>query len=200
MYIIGVTGGVGAGKSAILHYIEEHYDCEVYLADQVAHIVKEPGQPCYFQLVELLGADILQEDGKIDKSRMAAKIFADGQLLQKVNDLIHPAVRIYLEERIRLAAEKGVSFLFIEAALLIETGYKNVVDELWYIYAEEPVRRTRLRTQRNYSEEKITQIMGSQLTEETFRKECDFVVDNSGDLKTACEQIDERLKKLISED
>ncbi len=200
MYIIGVTGGVGAGKSAILHYIEEHYDCEVYLADQVAHIVKEPGQLCYFQLVELLGADILQEDGKIDKSRMAAKIFADGQLLQKVNDLIHPAVRTYLEERIRLAAEKGVSFLFIEAALLIETGYKNVVDELWYVYAEESVRRTRLRTQRNYSEEKITQIMGSQLTEETFRKECDFVVDNSGDLKTACEQIDERLKKLISED
>lgn len=195
MRLIGVTGGVGAGKSAILSYIEKHYKCRVYLADEVAHLVKRKGEECYYQLVKLLGDEVLDEDGEIHKGKMAAMIFAEEELLERVNEIVHPQVRIYLEKRITEARESGdVELLFIEAALLIEAGYKEIVDELWYIYADEKVRRRRLIRSRGYSLEKIAQIMEAQLTEEIFRKESDFVIDNSGDLEESYKQIRKKLE------
>jgi len=196
MRLIGITGGVGAGKSTILEYIKAHYLCRIYLADEVAHVVKEPGQPCYKALVTLLGPGILAENGEIHRGRMAEKIFGDENLLEQVNGIVHPAVRIYLLERIRQAREDGrVELFFIEAALLIECGYREIVDEMWYIYAGEDARRERLRESRGYSPEKIRQIMGSQLTEEAFRAGSDFVIDNSGAPEDSFRQIRGRLEE-----
>lgn len=195
MRLIGVTGGVGAGKSAILSYIEKHYKCRIYLADEVAHLIKRKGEVCYEELVKLLGEEVLDENGEIHKGRMAAMIFADEELLEQVNQIVHPQVRIYLEKRIEEAQKSGeVELMFIEAALLIEAGYKEIVDELWYIYADVDVRRKRLIKSRGYSIEKIEQIMESQLTEDVFRRECDFVIDNSGDLEESYKQIREKLE------
>ncbi len=197
MRLIGITGGVGAGKSELLKYIEENYLCRIYLADRVAHEIQMPGQPCYHKLVELLGRQVLSEGGAIDRSVMAAMIFRDKQLLQQVNTLVHPAVQEYLLEKVAEAAnDPEVELFFIEAALLIEAGYKDIVDEMWYIYADAGVRRRRLRESRGYSEKKITQIMSSQLSEEIFRESCDLVIDNSGSLEESFCQIDERLKSF----
>ena len=195
MRLIGITGGVGAGKSTILDYRKAHYRCWIYLADEVAHKVKEPGQPCYKALVELLGLEILEEDGQIHKGRMAEKIFQDENLLEQVNAIIHPAVQTYLLEKIQEARQEGQTELFfIEAALLIECGYKNIVDEMWYIHAGEDVRRQRLLQSRGYTLEKIEQIMNSQLTEEAFRAGSDFVIDNSGEPEESFWQIRRRLE------
>lgn len=194
MKFIGITGGIGAGKSELLRYIQKHYRCEIYLADQVAHTVKEPGTPCFDRLVELLGRDIVGGDGQIDRAAMAEKIFADESLLQNVNDILHPAVKEFLLERLALARAAGeADFFFVEAALLIEGGYLALVDEMWYIYADEASRRQRLKASRGYSEEKIARIMSSQLGETQFRESCDIVIDNSGDLADSFRQIDERL-------
>lgn len=194
MKVIGITGGVGSGKSALLSYIKGKYDCEIILADEAAHRVKEPGQPCYQKLIELLTDDILNEDGTINKKEMAAKIFESDELLEKVNAIIHPAVKeMVLQEITRLKKEGNTCFFFIEAALLIECGYLNIVDEMWYIYAREDIRRKRLKESRNYTDEKINAIMDSQLKEEEFRKYCKVVIDNSGSLEDAYEQIDREL-------
>lgn len=194
MKVIGITGGVGSGKSALLSYIKGKYDCEIILADEAAHRVKEPGQPCYQKLIELLTDDILNEDGTINKKEMAAKIFESDELLEKVNAIIHPAVKeMILQEITRLKKEGKTCFFFIEAALLIECGYLNIVDEMWYIYAREDIRRKRLKESRNYTDEKINAIMDSQLKEEEFRKYCKVVIDNSGSLEDAYEQIDREL-------
>ena len=194
MRFIGITGGVGAGKSEILDYIRKHYSCEIYLADQVAHLVKQPGTKAYQALLSLLGQDVAGRDGLIDKGLMADRIFADPSLLEQVNGIIHPAVKAFLLERLERARVAGqVDFFFVEAALLIEGGYLALVDEMWYIYADEAVRRKRLRASRGYSEEKIARIMSSQLTEEQFRENCDYIIDNSGDFAESCRQIDERL-------
>ena len=195
MKFIGVTGGIGAGKTAVLSYIKEHYLCEVYLADQVAHEVKKSGTECYERLIQLLGTDVCGADGEIDKQKMAAKIFADRELLYKVNDIIHPAVKQYLLEKLNQAREKKQAELFfVEAALLIETGYGNLTDEMWYVYADEKERATRLMRDRGYSLDKANQIMASQLSEEEFRRSCDFVIDNSHGLTDAYEQIDKKLE------
>ncbi len=194
MKFIGVTGGVGAGKSRILEYIREHYPCEIYLADEVAHLVKQPGTACFDALVGLLGEEVLDRDGQIHKGRMADKIFADPELLGQVNGMIHPAVKDFLLERLETAREKGdVGLFFVEAALLIECGYRDLVDEMWYIYADEEVRRDRLK-KRGYDQEKIARIMSSQLSDEMFRANCDFVIDNSASLEESFGQIDRKLE------
>ncbi|MCI9435650.1 MAG: dephospho-CoA kinase [Lachnospiraceae bacterium] len=194
MRFIGITGGIGAGKSEILGYIKKHYSCEIYLADEVAHLVKQPGSRAYEELKELLGRDVIGRDGEIDRGAMADIIFAKPELLEQVNEIIHPAVKKYLMDRLTCAGREGrTALFFVEAALLIECGYLALVDEMWYIYADEAVRRNRLKLSRGYSDEKISRIMSSQLSEEAFRKNCDFVIDNSGDFGQTIRQITQKL-------
>lgn len=196
MKLIGITGGVGSGKSQVLSFIEEHYLCRIYLADEVAHIVQQKGQICYEEIVQLLGRDILGADGEIDRKKMAAKIFSDEALLEKVNEIVHPRVEEFIRGKIDEAEEEGdVELFFIEAALLIEVGYSHIVNEMWYIYTREDVRRSRLKESRGYSDEKISQIMSNQLSEEEFRKHCDFVIDNSGTLEDTHLAIKQRLEE-----
>ncbi|GFI03458.1 MAG: dephospho-CoA kinase [Lachnospiraceae bacterium] len=198
MKVIGITGGVGAGKSALLQYIKEKYCCKILMADEIAHKVKEPGQACYEEIVSLLSPEILEEDGTIHRGKMAVKIFGSEELLQKVNNLIHPAVKKMILDEITVAKAEGkLDFLFVEAALLIEDGYLDIVDEMWYIYAREEVRRRRLKESRNYTDEKIDAIMKSQLKEEIFRKYCSIVIDNSEGLPAAFRQIDRKLGEYL---
>lgn len=195
MRLIGITGGVGAGKTEILSYIGQHYNCKIYLADEVAHMIQTPGQACHERMVALLGQGVLAQDGSIDRGKLAARIFLDKNLLQKVNAIVHPAVRDYLEEAVRVAAQDGKTELFfIEAALLIENGYRDFVDEMWYIHASDEVRRKRLEKSRNYTRERIDNIMANQLSEEAFRRDSDFVIDNNGNLSEAYSQIKKRLE------
>lgn len=194
MKVIGITGGVGAGKSEILTYLRERTDCRVIIADKVAHELEKKGQVCYEKLVALLGEEILAEHGEIDKAKMAARIFADKQLLAQINSIVHPAVKEYIIGEIAKERKaEALSYLFIEAALLIEDGYEEIVDEMWYIHADENIRRERLATSRGYSEEKTDSIMRQQMSEEDYRRHCRIVIDNSKQLTDAYRQIDEKL-------
>jgi dephospho-CoA kinase len=192
--IIGITGGVGAGKSTVLSYIKEHYNCLVILSDDVANDIKKKGYPAYEELVELLGTEILGPDGEIDRAKMAKAIFNNKNKLKSVNNILHPAVNTYIINIVDDERQRNVyDFVFIEAALLIENGYDKIVDEMWYIFATEDVRRIRLKQSRGYSDEKITDILSNQLKDETFREYCAFVVDNSGSLDMAAMQIDSKI-------
>lgn len=200
MKIIGVTGGVGSGKTELLHYIEKNYRCRILLADKAAHEVMQKGGRIYEPLVALLGSSVLDSSGEINRKEMAARIFSQEELLGRVNALIHPAVREFIleavaEEREKAAAgaEDAVDYFFLEAALLIECGYRSVVDEMWYIYCDLAVRRERLKKSRGYSDGKIDSILSSQLTEAEFRSGSDVVIDNSGNLEDAYRQIREAL-------
>lgn len=194
MRLIGITGGVGAGKSEILDWISGHYNCIVLKADEIANQIKKPGEKCYESLCTLLGQEILQEDKTIDKQRMAEKIFADPALLKQVNDILHPAVKEYILQEIDRRRREGlIDYFFLEAALLIEDGYTEILDELWYVRADEQVRRARLKASRDYSDEKINRILKAQLAEEDFLKHCSVVIDNSGTKEEAYKQI---IKKL----
>lgn len=198
MRVIGITGGVGAGKSELLSYVEKNFNCRVILADQVAHLLQGKGEACYDALVEVLGRDCLGRDGSIDKKKMAEKIFTDSALLQKVNAIVHPAVKEWILSQIdKVKKEDILDFLFIEAALLIENGYENIADELWYIHADKEIREERLQTSRAYSNQKIEQIMASQLSEDVFRNHCTVVIDNGGTLEAACNQIHEKLEDYL---
>ena len=94
--IIGITGGVGAGKSAILEFLAQNYNARVIYSDIVANDIKKKGYPAYDELVMLLGEGILGDDGEIDKKKMAEAIFGDEKLLSKVNNILHPAVNTFI--------------------------------------------------------------------------------------------------------
>ncbi|MBR6380346.1 MAG: dephospho-CoA kinase [Lachnospiraceae bacterium] len=208
MKFIGITGGIGAGKSTVLDYIRANYSCVIYLADDVAKELEAPGMPVYRELVELLGEEILskefgvdpadQQEGlklrPIDTHKMAKKIFADESLLKAVNAIVHPAVRIYLTQRLEEERSSGKTELFfVEAALLIEAGYREFVDEMWYIYADPETRMERLMKNRGYSRDKAAGIMERQLSDEEFRSTCDIIIDNSGEPEETYRQIREIL-------
>lgn len=198
MKTIGITGGVGAGKSLVLNYIKEHYRAKIYMADDIANFLKEPGQSCYQPMIDLLGEDILDEDKRIDKAKMAEKIFAQRDLLQKVNAVIHPAVKAYVCAEIETESRKNEQdFFILEAALLIEEHYDEILDELWYIRADEEVRSERLKASRNYSDEKIRNIMNNQMSDAVFMEHCKVVIENNGDLVKTFRQIDEKLGEYI---
>lgn len=194
--MIGITGGVGAGKSEILSKIKTMCRCRIIIADETAHELEQPGKPCYQPLIDLLGEIILDHEQKIDKGKLAAAIFEDAsdERLRQVNRIVHPAVKEYILHEIEFERMQGrIDYLFIEAALLIEDGYIEICDELWYIYADRKIREQRLRETRGYSEEKIKGIMDAQSSEETFRKYCSLVIDNSHDIAAAEKQLRERL-------
>lgn len=190
MKIIGITGGVGAGKTKILSYIEAHYRCRIIRADEAAHRLYEPGQECHQKLVQFLGQEIVNADNTINKSKMAELIFGDKALLEGVNNIVHPEVKKYIRQQIAYEREKGaVDYFFIEAALLIEERYDQIVDELWYVHSDAAVREKRLAAGRNYSAQKTVDIMRGQLSEEAFRKHCQVVISNNGDLEETYRQI-----------
>lgn len=190
MWVIGITGGVGAGKSEILAFLEKECGARVFQADQAGHLVMEPGTEAFERIAALFGGRILGEDGRIDRRALGAVVFADAKKREALNEIIHPAVKAMALKEIVRAREEGRYPLFvIEAALLIEDHYEKICDELWYIYAAPEVRRERLRASRGYSDEKISSVFASQLTDEEFRKHCRRVIDNSGSIEAACEQI-----------
>ncbi len=192
MKVIGITGGVGSGKSEVLKLIDSLCSCRIVTADELARKLEEPGEVCFEPLVELLGRDILDENGSIDTKKMAATIFAKGNegLVKKVNAIVHPAVKKRICSMIEEERKRGAAdWFFIEAALLIEDHYDIIVDEMWYVFADENVRRQRLRHSRGYSEEKIDSIMAAQNSDEVFRKHCSTVIDNSAKLEDTRKQL-----------
>lgn len=193
MKIIGITGGIGSGKSEVLTYIGKNFDATVLQADEAAHLLMQPGQACYKPLFELLGPGFTDASGNFDRKKMSSVVFRDEKMRLKVNEIVHPSVKKYIRKAIEREEKQGTLFFFVEAALLIEDKYNEICDELWYIYADEHVRRERLKQDRGYTDHKIDEIMESQLSEEEFSDRCDFEIDNSGDLEDTIRQIDQRM-------
>lgn len=193
MKIIGITGGVGAGKTEVIKMIEQLCSCIVVTADRLARMLEQKGEVCFEPLLDLLGDEVLDENGEIDAAKMARMIFAPGaeDLLAGVNAIVHPAVKTRILQMIREEEKKGTDYFFIEAALLIEDHYDTIVDEMWYIYADEDTRRKRLKESRGYSDSKIDDIFASQSSDDVFRRFCSVVIDNSGSIEDTKIQLTE---------
>lgn len=190
MRVIGITGGVGCGKSTVLGLLKEHFNAYIIMADAVAHQLMEPGQAGYQQTVEMFGSGILQENGAIDRKKLADIVFQNPNKRIVLNSIIHPLVKKEIVNTItNLRIEGKYAYVFVEAALLIEDHYNVICDELWYIYAPQKLRCKRLMDSRGYSQEKIDSIMRSQLSESEFRQACSQVIDNGKSLEDTLSQL-----------
>ena len=194
MKIIGVTGGVGAGKSTVLNYLEKRYGAKLILADLVGHEVMEPGHEAYEQVVKVFGQEIVSEDKTIDRKALGAIVFADEKKRMILNRIIHPAVRQEILRRLEEAELSHLSYVVVEAALFLEENYDAFCDETWYIYTSEDNRRLRLKASRGYSDEKIDRMFAAQKSHKEFLERCQFVIDNNGSAEETHRQIDRRMR------
>ena len=196
MIILGLTGGIGCGKSEVCACLKDKYNAYIIKTDDLGHEVMAPGGIAYSALKELLGNEFVLPDGNFDRKALGSKAFKEPELLERMNAIIHPAVRKMVEDGLENARNSGYPLAVIESALLIEAGYRDICTEFWYIYASEDVRVKRLTESRSLSPEKIADIMDKQRSEEEFRRECDVTIDNSFDFEITKGLIDERLKEL----
>ena len=194
MKIIGITGGVGCGKSTVLNLIKENYNAYVIMADDVAKELMQPGNAAYNSVVDMFGRGILGDDGQIDRQVLAKIIFDNPNKRMVLNSIVHPMVKkTVVEQLTKLKISGEYDYVIVEAALLIEDHYGAFCDEIWYVYAPEPVRRARLKEARGYSDDKIDSMMKSQLTEQEFRNNCKTVINNGGDVKETLAQLEKLL-------
>ena len=187
--IIGITGGVGAGKSSVLEILETKYGAKILLADLVAHELMEPGSEGLKRVVDALGNSFLKGDGSVDRKALADLLFRDPQALKQVNSIIHPMVWEYMKSSAR---ESEQSLIVIEAAVF-DTAPAGLFDEIWYVYTSEENRIRRLMESRGYTREKCESIIKRQDPEAAYRKMADRVIDNNKTAKETEQQIKEIL-------
>lgn len=175
MKVVGITGGVGAGKSQILKILKEEYDAQVIEADRVAKELEEPGNVGYLRLVEALGPNILCQDKTIDRKALANLIFRDEAVLRQVNQIIHPLTWHAIADIIHESRKK----LVVVEAALFDKHNSQTCDEIWFADTSLENRLERLMSKRGYSLEKCQMIMNNQPTRDDFLAIADHVIDNN---------------------
>lgn len=192
-FILGITGGVGSGKSRILDILQKDYGFHVIQADQVARQLMEPGMESYHAVVDYLGPAVVKEDKSLDRAVMADIIFHDPIKRKRVDELTHPLV---WKAAMKEAMEAREGRVVIEAAIPSK-DFRDKCSKMWYVYTSRENRMERLRESRGYTQEKTESIMDSQAPEAGFREFSDAVIDNNGSVEDTRKQIRRLLKNKI---
>lgn len=191
--IIGITGGVGAGKSTVLEVLQNDFGAKVILADLVAHDLMEPGSEGLKRVTEVLGTGFLNADGSVNRPKLAELLFHDDKALSTMNSIIHPLVW----QTIRTEAQNAKERIIVVEAAVFDTAPEGLFDEIWYVYTTKENRIERLMASRDYSREKCESIIANQDSDEIYRSRCDRVIDNNGDTAAIQAQLEEILKHEI---
>lgn len=192
MKVIGITGGVGSGKSEVLTYLHDGCGAVICQMDETAKMLQRKGTGCYDSIVKAFGPEIVGPDGELDRKSLAEQVFSSQEKLDVLNGIVHPEVIRWVRDDIARKEKEGVGIYVVESALLPDVG-AEICSEIWYIYAPVSVRRERLRQSRGYTDEKISSMIASQPSEEEFRKISSAVVDNGGAFENTVRQIGELL-------
>lgn len=189
MRIIGLTGGVGSGKSLAAEILQKITGARLLVADELGHVAMVKDTIGYQKILDAFGEKVLSPNGEIDRKKLADMVFADRERLQQLNDIVHPLVKDYLSHYIR-ERRKQEGTMILENAIMFETGCDKFCDQVWYVWVPEEVRVQRLQESRGYSREKCEAIMAQQMQEASFRNRCQKTIKNTGSV----EELEETLK------
>lgn len=199
MKVIGLTGGIGTGKSTVSAYLKQK-NIPIVDADQIAREITAPGSPVLDDIRALLGDDVFFEDGTMDRQKVASVIFSNQELLSDYEALTTAeAVRRCISE-LEEYRQKGIyDMAVLDAPLLFECGLEYQTDEDWVVDAELEVRISRVMERDGISRQAIMDRIHRQMSSEKKRELADFVIDNSGSLDELYTQIDALLERKTDE-
>jgi len=191
MFVIGLIGGIGSGKSsvsAILHSL----GVEIIDADKVGHEAYTPNSEGWKKVISVFGQDIVGPENEIDRKKLGSIVFSDPSEMEKLNKLMHPIIHNLVEEKIKLLSNQGVKVVVLEAAILIEANWQDLTDEIWLAKSNQEVVIERVQLRNNFTREEIIKRIQSQMSNDEREKHSDIVIDNNGTI----EQLEEKVKTL----
>ena len=198
MLRVGLTGGIGCGKSTVAGMMRD-FGCRIIDADEISRGLAEPGQPAYSEIVTTFGKEILLADGRLDRARIAHLVFSDASKLSTLNKILHPRV-IAEEERqlVELARTEPDAVAVVEAALLIEAGHHQILERLIVVWCqpEQQIERLTNPHGRAMSHEDATQRIAAQMPLDEKRRMATDEIDNSGSLSATQRQVTELVARL----
>ena len=182
MKVIGLTGGIGTGKSSVAGFFREK-GVPVIDLDEIVHELQRPGKQVYRRIVEEFGESILNSDGTINRKLLGKIVFSDRSKLEKLNSIVHPAVIEKLKDILMKYQSAGQEMLVVEVPLLYEVGLEKLFDHVVVVYAPEEIQIERIMKRDGLSREEALSRIRNQLSIEEKRRRADVVIDNSGNLE-----------------
>ena len=201
MKVIGLTGGIGSGKSTAAQFLRS-LGATVIDLDKVGHEILKKDSSVFKEVLSIFGDTILAADGEIDRVKLGKRVFGNPDALQRLNNITHPAIDKRIDDVIRQCIRRGDRVIFLEAAAMLEAGRAWQADEIWVVAAPEAAVVERIKTRPDYTEEIAWTRIKSQMTNEERIKKADVVIINNGTLeelnakvKMEWEKLQKRLKK-----
>jgi dephospho-CoA kinase len=196
MLIVGLTGGVASGKTAISQILKEE---GAYLidADQIARELVQPHTATWNELIKVFGKEILQEDGSIHRKRLAAKVFSDPEQRNLLNQILHPRIKTEMNKRVKEIGQKDPNaIVVIDAALLIELRDHQEMDKVIVVTSTEKQQIERLKKRDGVNQEEAQRVLSSQMPLEGRMKVADFVIQNEGSFEETRRRVKEVFQEL----
>ncbi len=197
MKVIGLTGGISSGKSTVSKFLA-HLGAVVIDADKVGHEVFKPGTKAWQEVVDAFGQGIISADGTIDRRKLGEIVFSNPGARAKLNQVMHPLIYEQVKSRMEEYGRKGAAIIIVEAPLLLEVGWKSLVDEVWVTSASEATVIKRLKEQKGLPEAQSLARVRAQLTDEERIRQADVVIDTDCALDELKERVEALWRKLRS--
>ena len=191
MKVIGITGGIGSGKSTVTNVLRK-MGYTVLDADKIAREIVEKDSPTLKRLADTFGGKIICA-GELDRKALAAIVFVDKEKRKVLDQITHSEIKNIMATRISIAKENGENMLFVDAPLLFEAKVDEMTDENWLIFATEEVRLKRAMERDNSAESEVKKVMSHQMKEEDKKKLVDVILENMGTVS----ELEEKVELLI---
>ncbi len=195
MYVVGLTGGIASGKSTVAQLFRER-GVPVIDADVLGHRSYEPGTETYRKVIDAFGEEIVAPDGTIDRRVLGSKVFGKPDELRRLTDIVWPAIRRLASEELAELEVAGNELAVLEAAVLLEAGWEDLVDEIWVVVVDPSIAVSRLRSRNGLDEEAAWARIRSQLSNEERIRRADVVIENNGTLAELRQRFQEAWEAL----
>ena len=195
MRVIGLTGGVGSGKTTVAELFREE-GIPVVDADRISREITSPGSPAYTDIVRTFGEIILQPDGRIDRKRLGAIVFSDAGKRAELEAITHPRIGEGIRKAITSLASKGHMIVLVEAALIHEKERTGMFEAVIGVRCEPHLQVERIMSRDGIPREEVEKIVSSQMDPEEKARASDYVIDNSGDLAATRAQVKKLAESL----
>jgi dephospho-CoA kinase len=195
MYVVGLTGGIGSGKTTVAGMLEEK-GAVVVSADRLGHEVYLPDMPAWQDIVDAFGRGVVAEDGTIDRKKLGAIVFADPSELERLNAITHVRMKEMMRERLSGLSREGAGVVVLEAALLFDAGWDDLANEVWATVVPAEVAAGRTAERSGISVEEALARIAAQMSNEERVRRSDVIIDTDCDLEGTRRQTESEWERL----